>query len=119
MSPSRKMKTLFYRLHQQHHRCFYCGHDMACRKVDITLDHVEPQRLGWITPKAFDVPQNSVAACEECNTRKGGRLPTEEETARLAALNTDYSDEAADAHYRDILRVSAHSMKLLEIYRIH
>ncbi len=119
MSPMRKTKTLFYRLHQQHHRCFYCGHCLAAEDADITLDHVAPQHLGWIAARSFDNPLNAVAACHECNRDKGGRMPTAEETARLEAMNVDYSDSAADAHYRAMLRISAHSLKLLELYRVH
>ena len=50
------------------HRCQYCGR----RIKPLTLDHVVPRHRGgehsW---------GNLVAACGECNHRKGGRLPGE------------------------------------------
>lgn len=50
------------------HLCQYCGK----RTGALTLDHVVPRHRGgehsW---------RNLVAACGECNHRKGGRLPRE------------------------------------------
>ena len=55
-------------------RCQYCGR----RGGDLTLDHVVPKHRGgehaW---------ENLVAACRDCNHRKGGRTPQE---ARMALL---------------------------------
>jgi 5-methylcytosine-specific restriction endonuclease McrA len=50
------------------HACQYCGRQAH----QLTLDHVVPRHRGgthsW---------ENLVAACGECNHRKGGRLPEE------------------------------------------
>ncbi len=52
------------------HRCQYCGKKYAASK--LTVDHVIPRsRAGRSTWT------NVVAACMDCNTRKGGRLPWE------------------------------------------
>ena len=91
---------------------------MASRQTEITLDHVTPRHLGWLNYGTFDTSQNVVACCKDCNRDKGGRMPTEDELERLAALNETYSDAIADKHYQDMLRLSVHSLKLLELNRI-
>jgi 5-methylcytosine-specific restriction endonuclease McrA len=115
MTPMRKVKTLFYRLHQQHHRCFYCGIDLT-GDVEITVDHVTPMHLSYIVPRTFDDPKNIVACCKQCNTDKAGRMPSEDEVARLAVLNEEFDDALSDAHYNQMLRLSAHMMKALSLY---
>ena len=53
-------------LRRDRHRCAYCGRHAT------TVDHVEPRSRGgtssWL---------NTVAACRECNGRKGARTPAE------------------------------------------
>ncbi len=51
-------------------RCQYCG----CRPgtKNLTIDHVQPRRLGGVTSWT-----NCVLACAKCNGRKGGRRPEE------------------------------------------
>jgi 5-methylcytosine-specific restriction endonuclease McrA len=53
-------------LRRDHHTCQYCGR----RSRFLTIDHVLPRRLGgkheWT---------NVVAACPQCNRRKGGSTP--------------------------------------------
>ncbi len=117
MSPTRKIKTLFFRLSQQAHRCFYCGADLTANDIEITVDHVQPVTLSWITPRAFDTPENIVAACIECNAEKGCALPDDDVLARLAALNKGYTDAAADSHYKQMLRISAEAVKVFDYYR--
>ncbi|MGD2143536.1 MAG: HNH endonuclease [Anaerolineae bacterium] len=55
-------------LRRDGHRCQYCGR----RTRHLTVDHVVPRHRGgeycW---------ENLVAACPECNRRKGGRTPAE------------------------------------------
>jgi 5-methylcytosine-specific restriction endonuclease McrA len=55
-------------LHRDGHRCQYCGRQTN----QLTLDHVVPRYRGgqhsW---------ENLVAACPQCNRRKGGRTLAE------------------------------------------
>ncbi|MDH3583484.1 MAG: HNH endonuclease, partial [Phycisphaerae bacterium] len=57
-------------------RCQYCGDRLPTS--ELTLDHVVPRRLGgdnsW---------ENLVCACVPCNSKKGGRTPTQ---AHLALI---------------------------------
>src|SRR5919202_6945328 len=54
-------------LQRDEHACQYCG-----KRGDLTLDHVIPRHQGgqhtW---------ENVVAACKQCNHRKGGRTLAE------------------------------------------
>jgi 5-methylcytosine-specific restriction endonuclease McrA len=47
-------------------RCQYCGH----KAVMMTVDHVIPKNKG-----GMDTWENLVAACSECNNKKGHRTP--------------------------------------------
>lgn len=59
--------------------CQYCG-KRAKSAEELTLDHITPRaRAGRATP------ENLVAACVECNRRKGSRTPEE---ARMPLLTT-------------------------------
>jgi 5-methylcytosine-specific restriction endonuclease McrA len=59
-------------LRRDDHRCQYCGCDVS----DLTVDHVVPRHRGgehsW---------ENLVAACPQCNRRKGGRTLAESKMA--------------------------------------
>ncbi|MFQ5400317.1 MAG: HNH endonuclease [Anaerolineae bacterium] len=61
-------------LRRDNYRCQYCGH----KTHFLTIDHVIPRRQGgnhsWV---------NLVAACPQCNRRKGGKRP-EEANMRLS-----------------------------------
>jgi 5-methylcytosine-specific restriction endonuclease McrA len=50
--------------------CQYCG--IQPGRSQLTVDHVTPRSRGGLT--TWD---NVVAACRECNHRKGGRTPEE------------------------------------------
>ena len=54
-------------------RCAYCGQSMGpaeeCRRTSETADHVVPVKLGGRTTR-----DNIVAACRDCNTRKGANV---------------------------------------------
>ncbi len=52
--------------------CQYCG--VQPGRLHLTVDHVVPRSQGGLT--TWD---NVVAACRECNHRKGGRTPEEAE----------------------------------------
>ncbi len=52
------------------HRCQYCGHPQSSSQ--LSFDHVVPRSRGGETNW-----ENVVAACVDCNTRKGGRTPKE------------------------------------------
>lgn len=49
-------------------QCQYCG--AQCRAGSITIDHVIPKSKGGMTSW-----ENVVAACQDCNRRKGSRTP--------------------------------------------
>ncbi len=59
-------------------RCQYCGRKMAAQ--ELTLDHITPR-----SKQGRSTPENLVAACKRCNTRKGCRTPEE---ARMPLLTT-------------------------------
>lgn len=59
-------------------RCQYCGDKKAA--AELTLDHIFPRSRG-----GDNSPVNIVAACVQCNTRKGNRTPEE---ARMPLLTT-------------------------------
>lgn len=50
------------------HRCMYCGK----KHQQLTVDHVIPRSRGG--KSSFD---NCVAACRDCNLKKGNKTPTE------------------------------------------
>jgi 5-methylcytosine-specific restriction endonuclease McrA len=55
-------------LKRDNHRCQFCGRT----SVPLTLDHVVPKQRG-----GRDTWNNLVAACHQCNVRKGNRTPSE------------------------------------------
>lgn len=55
-------------LARDHDTCQYCGAQPG--RVNLTMDHVIPRSQGGLT-----VWTNVVAACCECNRKKGGRTP--------------------------------------------
>lgn len=57
--------------------CQYCG-DQPGRKL-LTIDHVLPKTQGGTTEWG-----NVVAACGDCNGRKGGRTPSQANMALLS-----------------------------------
>lgn len=64
-TPSLSNPALFAR---DQHLCLYCGR--AFSRQQLTRDHVVPQSRG-----GRDIWENVVAACYQCNSRKGGRTP--------------------------------------------
>ena len=52
------------------HACQYCGRRLSTSQLSI--DHVVPKSRG-----GGSTWTNVVAACNQCNTRKGGRMPQE------------------------------------------
>jgi 5-methylcytosine-specific restriction endonuclease McrA len=57
-------------LMRDHETCQYCGTQPG--RANLTIDHVVPRSRGGLT--TWD---NVVAACRDCNHRKGGRTPEE------------------------------------------
>jgi 5-methylcytosine-specific restriction endonuclease McrA len=57
-------------LARDENRCQYCGKRLPASQLSI--DHVTPKSRGGKSTWT-----NVVAACNPCNTRKGGRLPWE------------------------------------------
>jgi 5-methylcytosine-specific restriction endonuclease McrA len=69
--PTREVKfTRRNILARDENRCQYCGKRLS--QAQLSLDHVTPKSRGgkstWM---------NVVASCNPCNTRKGGRMPSE------------------------------------------
>ena len=62
------------------HLCLYCGHEF--QEYELTRDHVIPLSRG-----GRDRWSNVVAACRQCNTRKGNRSP---ERANMPLLAVPY-----------------------------
>ena len=52
---------------RDNYTCAYCG-----THSDLTIDHINPRSQG-----GKDTWENLVTACQDCNTRKGNRTPTE------------------------------------------
>ena len=65
-------------LRRDQHRCQYCGRETG----QLTLDHIVPRYRGG--GHSWD---NLVAACPQCNRRKGGRLLIE---ARMKLLHQPF-----------------------------
>ncbi len=59
------------------HLCLYCGQQFS--RYHLTRDHVMPRSQG-----GADIWENVVSACLACNTRKGGRTPTQATMPLLA-----------------------------------
>ncbi|HEX8424500.1 MAG TPA: HNH endonuclease, partial [Pyrinomonadaceae bacterium] len=59
-------------------RCQYCGDKKSA--AELTLDHIFPRSRG-----GDNSPVNIVAACLQCNNRKGNRTPGE---ARMPLLTS-------------------------------
>ncbi len=59
------------------HLCLYCGAQFS--RYQLTRDHVMPRSQGGL-----DIWENVVSACLSCNTRKGGRTPTQASMPLLA-----------------------------------
>ena len=55
-------------LRRDSHRCQYCGKS----EVTLTVDHIVPKARG-----GTETWENLVAACVQCNNRKGDRTPHE------------------------------------------
>lgn len=62
------------------HLCMYCGNEHP--EYELTRDHVVPLSRGGL-----DKWSNVVAACRQCNTRKGNRSP---EMANMPLLAVPY-----------------------------
>jgi len=60
-------RNLFAR---DHSTCQYCGHRFP--SADLSIDHVIPR-----TQNGPDTWENLVCACVRCNSRKGGRTPSQ------------------------------------------
>lgn len=113
MNDRKRLKVLFFRLHQQYHACFYCGCDLTAPDVEITVDHVQPRSIGWIAD-SLDIPENVVACCVDCNNSKGNKAPSENVLQRLAELNKSLSDENIDKHLVSMLKLPKHSIDIAE-----
>jgi len=73
-SPSLTNTALFAR---DAHLCLYCGQQFS--RYQLTRDHVLPRSRG-----GKDAWENVVSSCLACNTRKGGRTPSQAHMPLLA-----------------------------------
>jgi len=55
-------------LKRDNHQCQYCGK----KGVPLTIDHIIPRKK-----RGLDIWENLVAACMQCNNKKGARTPDE------------------------------------------
>jgi 5-methylcytosine-specific restriction endonuclease McrA len=83
--------------------CMYCGEPSA--DGSLTRDHVMPLSRG-----GADIWANVVAACKDCNTRKGGRTP---EQARMPLLAVPYVPNWAEFLALSNRRILADQMEFL------
>ena len=87
------------------HRCQYCGASKS-----LTIDHVYPTSKGGETTW-----QNVVAACDDCNSRKGDsvgvmhpmKVPREPTPAELHALERMFSRQRVHSTWVDFLPTEA------------
>jgi len=82
-------------------RCQYCGKRHAIK--DLTLDHVVPRVQGGQNTWA-----NLVCACVGCNTRKGGRTPSQ---ARMKLIREPYKPRRNPAVEVRLSRMTYESWK--------
>jgi 5-methylcytosine-specific restriction endonuclease McrA len=85
-------------LARDENRCQYCGKRLPTSQ--LSLDHVTPKSRGGKSTWT-----NVVAACNPCNTRKGGRMPWEAsmKLRRVPAVpkkNPLLADKVASPNYR-------------------
>jgi 5-methylcytosine-specific restriction endonuclease McrA len=85
-------------LARDENRCQYCGKRFPASQISI--DHVTPKSRGGVSTWT-----NVVAACNECNTRKGGRMPSEAsmKLVRVPAVprrNPALADKVRSEKYR-------------------
>lgn len=76
------------------YRCQYCGRRFPAQRLSI--DHVIPKSRGGRT-----VWTNVVTACATCNTRKGGRLPSEVNMRLLRPPTAPRTPPLADERMRE------------------
>jgi len=74
-------------LRRDNHTCQYCGK----KTIDLTIDHVIPRRLG-----GAHTWENLVAACPECNHRKGGHTA---EQAHMTLLKKPLAPTASAEYF--------------------
>jgi 5-methylcytosine-specific restriction endonuclease McrA len=77
-------KNLFAR---DNHQCQYCGQTRPLSQ--LSLDHVVPRSLGGRTTW-----ENIVCSCLKCNSRKGGRTPSQAGMALLSQPVKPHSNPA-------------------------
>jgi 5-methylcytosine-specific restriction endonuclease McrA len=85
-------------LARDENRCQYCGKRLPTSQ--LSLDHVTPKSRGGKSTWT-----NVVAACNPCNTRKGGRMPWEasmklRKTPAVPKKNPTLADKVESPTYR-------------------
>jgi 5-methylcytosine-specific restriction endonuclease McrA len=84
-------KNLFAR---DNHQCQYCGQTRPLSQ--LSLDHVVPRSLGGRTTW-----ENIVCSCMKCNSRKGGRTPSQAGMALLSQPVKPHSNPAMSIPLND------------------
>ena len=76
-------------MHRDEYRCWYCGQPI--RFNEATIDHQLPRCKG-----GTDLPDNLVAACKRCNSKKGTRTLDEFRQYRINELGFKEAIDALD-----------------------
>ncbi len=78
-SPLKKFKK-YLDLENPNHHCFIC--DVVVKDTNISIDHVIP----WSYMYSDDI-WNLVFVCQNCNSKKSNRIPTQQEIEKLKERN--------------------------------
>lgn len=110
-------KALFFRLHQQGHRCFFCGGDLSARDAEIALACASTSPSPGITAISTAL-ERSVAVCGVCMPLYNQTRWSAADRARVAALTSGVSCAQVDQHYQDMLRLSLDLRKAAELFNL-
>ena len=83
--PPRNLSTERTVLKRRFDNCFYCENPLSSQPRKIHVEHVIP--FAFIAENKL---WNLTLACQQCNLKKGGSLPTKKFLDRLIERNKDY-----------------------------
>lgn len=110
-------KALFFRLHQQGHRCFFCGCDLSARDAEIGLACASVSPSPGVTAISAAL-ERSVAVCGICMPLYNQTRWSAADRARVAVLSDGVSCAEVDQHYQEILRLSLDLRKAAELFHL-